>query len=94
MATRRRFLHDAAAAVAATAWSPRPAAAAEAAFDPRSWSSVRAEFALDPKMTNFATFLLASHPRPVRNAIARHARLLDRDAKHYLDRRSPSSCGR
>jgi selenocysteine lyase/cysteine desulfurase len=86
MATRRRFLHDAAAAVAATAWSPRPAAAAEAAFDPRSWSSVRAQFALDPRMTNFATFLLAPHPRPVRNAIARHARLLDRDAKHYLDR--------
>jgi selenocysteine lyase/cysteine desulfurase len=53
---------------------------------PSKWSSVRAQFALDPKMTNFATFLLAPHPRPVRNAIARHARLLDRDAKHYLDR--------
>jgi selenocysteine lyase/cysteine desulfurase len=37
-------------------------------------------------VTNFSTFLLAPHPRPVRNAIARHARALDRDSKRYLDR--------
>jgi selenocysteine lyase/cysteine desulfurase len=55
-------------------------------FDPRSWSSVRAQFSLDPRLTNFATFLLAPHPRQVREAIARHARGLDRDAKRYLDR--------
>jgi len=41
---------------------------------------------LDPRLTNFATFLLAPHPRPVRVAIERHARALDRDAKRYLDR--------
>ena len=55
-------------------------------FDPRSWSSVRAQFSLDPRLTNFATFLLAPHPHQVRVAIARHARALDRDAKRYLDR--------
>ena len=55
-------------------------------FDPRSWSSVRAQFSLDPRLTNFATFLLAPHPHQVRVAIARHARALDRDAKGYLDR--------
>jgi selenocysteine lyase/cysteine desulfurase len=66
---------------------PAPSAlAADAAFDPHSWASVRAQFALDPRATNFATFLLAPHPRPVRDAIARHARALDRDAKRYLDR--------
>jgi selenocysteine lyase/cysteine desulfurase len=41
---------------------------------------------LDPRLTNFATFLFAPHPRPVRVAIERHARALDRDAKRYLDR--------
>src|SRR6266511_5768633 len=84
MLTRKTFLQGA-ATVAATRLAPR-AAASETAFDPRSWSSVRAQFRLDPHVTNFTTFLLASHPRPVREAIARHARLLDRDAKRYLDR--------
>jgi selenocysteine lyase/cysteine desulfurase len=79
--TRRSLLKGAAAAAVA----PRAFPSA-AAFDPRSWSSVRAQFALDPRETNFATFLLAAHPRPVRDAVARYARALDRDAKRYLDR--------
>jgi selenocysteine lyase/cysteine desulfurase len=79
--TRRSLLQGAAAAAVAP-----QALAATAAFDPGSWSSVRAQFALDPRETNFATFLLAAHPRPVRDAVARYARALDRDAKRYLDR--------
>jgi selenocysteine lyase/cysteine desulfurase len=82
--TRRRLLQGA-AGVAAARLAPR-ALASDTAFDPRSWASVRAQFALDPHATNFATFLLAAHPRPVRDAIARHANALDRDAKRYLDR--------
>jgi selenocysteine lyase/cysteine desulfurase len=85
MSTRKTFLQGAAAAVGATGFAPR-GLASSAAFDPKSWSSVRAQFALDPRVTNFTTFLLAPHPRPVRAAIARHARALDRDAKRYLDR--------
>jgi selenocysteine lyase/cysteine desulfurase len=85
MLTRRTLLKGAAATFAATGFAPR-ASASDAAFDPRSWASVRAQFALDPRLTNFATFLLAPHPRPVREAITRHARALDRDAKRYLDR--------
>ena len=84
MDTRRTFLPSA-AALGATGFAPSALAAAPR-FDPRSWSSVRAQFALDPHVTNFATFLLASHPRQVRAAIARHAMALDRDAKRYLDR--------
>ena len=84
MVTRRTFLKSA-AALGATGFAPG-AAAAPPRFDPRSWSSVRAQFALDPRVTNFATFLLAPHPRQVRETIARHARALDRDAKRYLDR--------
>jgi selenocysteine lyase/cysteine desulfurase len=84
MLTRKKLLQSAGAAVAAVGLPPR-ALAAEKAFDPRSWASVRAQFALDPPATNFSTFLLAPHPRPVRAAIARYARALDRDAKRYLD---------
>ncbi|MFL5982391.1 MAG: aminotransferase class V-fold PLP-dependent enzyme [Gaiellaceae bacterium] len=85
MLSRRQLLRGAAAATVAGGL-PRSALGAEAAFDPRSWASVRAQFALDSRDVNFATFLLAAHPRPVRDAIARHARGLDRDAKRYLDR--------
>jgi selenocysteine lyase/cysteine desulfurase len=84
MLTRRRLLQSA-VGVAAAGVAPT-ALASRTSFDPRSWASVRAQFALDPHETNFATFLLAPHPRPVRDAIARHARALDRDAKRYLDR--------
>jgi isopenicillin-N epimerase len=41
-------------------------------------------FALDPAYVNLTTFLLASHPRPVREAIARHRRGLDAGAELYL----------
>jgi selenocysteine lyase/cysteine desulfurase len=83
MLTRKTFL-QAAAAASATGLAPRHVTAK--AFDPRNWSSVRAQFALDPRVTNFAAFLLAPHPHAVRTAIARYARALDRDAKRYLDR--------
>src|SRR2546423_3570135 len=83
MATRRRFLQGAAATVATAALPSRALGSAD--FDPHSWSSVRNQFALDPRATNFATFLLAPHPKVVRDAIEHHRRLLDRDAKRYLD---------
>jgi len=41
-------------------------------------------FALDPDYVNLTTFVLASHPRPVRAAIERHRRALDKDAALYL----------
>jgi len=81
MLTRQSLLKGAAAAAIA----PR-LPGSDAALDPSSWSSVRAQFNLSSRETNFATFLLASHPRPVREAIARHTQALDRDAKRYLDR--------
>ena len=82
MATRSQFLKSAAAAVAGAAYAPT---AAQPGFDPASWSSVRDQFALDDGVTNLTTFLLASHPKPVRDAIDRHRAGLDRDAKRYLD---------
>jgi selenocysteine lyase/cysteine desulfurase len=61
------------------------AAARRARPDPRwaSWSSVRAQFRLDPRLTHFSNFILASHPKPVRQAIARHRAALDADPQTY-----------
>ncbi|MGR6320196.1 aminotransferase class V-fold PLP-dependent enzyme [Micromonospora soli] len=53
-------------------------------FDPASWESVRAQFALDPARAHLATFVFAAHPAPVRAAIAGHRDGLDRDALGYL----------
>ena len=52
--------------------------------DLRDWKGVRAEFALDPSRIHLASFLLAAHPRAVRQAIERHRRGLDRNAVEYL----------
>jgi selenocysteine lyase/cysteine desulfurase len=41
-------------------------------------------FDLDPRYVNLTTFILASHPRPVRDAIERHRRRLDANAALYL----------
>jgi selenocysteine lyase/cysteine desulfurase len=59
------------------------AAAADGATPP-TWEEVRAEFDLEPDTTHLGGLLLASHPRPVRAAIERHRRGLDRNPVHYL----------
>jgi len=90
MATREQFLRGAAAAIAAATLPSGPVADADS-FDAGDWSSVRDQFELDDRVTNFATFLLASHPKPVRDAIERHRRELDQDAKRYLDAQEASA---
>ena len=80
--SRRDFVSRAGVAAAAVVLGGP--ALAEAAPDLRRWSAVRAQFALDPKRIHLASFLLAAHPRAVREAIERHRRGLDRDAVTYL----------
>jgi selenocysteine lyase/cysteine desulfurase len=59
--------------------------AAEAApLDASDWRSVRAQFALDQRFHHLAGFLLAPHPRRVREAIARYRRALDANPSEYL----------
>ncbi|MGH9458524.1 MAG: aminotransferase class V-fold PLP-dependent enzyme [Thermoanaerobaculia bacterium] len=48
------------------------------------WEPVRAEFDLDPDVIHMSALLLSSHPRPVREAIARYRRELDRNPTRYL----------
>jgi selenocysteine lyase/cysteine desulfurase len=81
---RRDFLVRAGAlavapcAVAACAEESAPAAT--------GWGAVRKEFALREGEHNFAAWYLASHPRPVREAIERHRRGLDASTHEYVER--------
>jgi isopenicillin-N epimerase len=61
---------------------PDPARAQAAAS---GWAAVRAQFELDPAKRHFAAFVLASHPRPVAEAIERHRRGLQADPDGYLE---------
>ena len=80
--TRRQLLGQAGlVAGGAALGSVAPAAAAP---DLRSWTAVRAQFALDPRRIHLTSFLLAAHPAPVRAAIEQHRRGLDRDPVAYL----------
>ncbi len=54
-------------------------------FDPTDWESVRDQFLLTRSRIHMATFLLASHPRPVAEAIERHRRGFDEDPAAYWE---------
>ena len=55
-----------------------------APFDPGDWASVRAQFPLRTDKAQFAAYVLASHPAPVAEAVARHRAGLDEDTHAYL----------
>ena len=46
---------------------------------------MRAQFALTRSRIHMASFLLASHPRPVAEAIERHRRAFDEDPATYWE---------
>ena len=85
---RRSFLVRTGAALAAAGvlseLEEELAAAPEAR--PPTWTHVRKQFDLAPGLVHLGGLLLASHPRPVRAAIARHRRGLDRNPVEYLHR--------
>src|ERR687896_884534 len=80
--TRKELLAGAAAA-GVVAGGGR-SAAKPAAFDPGDWASVKAQFGLSRDGRHFDAFVLATHPKPVREAIERHRRGLDADPAGYL----------
>ena len=83
--SRRTFVGGAVgvpiAAWAAAGEPDRPEATAAAA---PGWREVRRLFALDPRFAHLSAFILAPHSAPVRAAIERHRRGLDRDPRRYL----------
>ncbi len=56
---------------------------AHAAPAVRDWPSVRSQFNLSRDQIHLASFFLASHPKPVREAIERHRRALDENPIGY-----------
>ena len=78
------------ALASAPAWLDAEDADAETTASLRTWSGVRAQFRLRRDLVHLGTFLLASHPRVVREAIARHRAGLDRNTVEYLHRRGPA----
>jgi selenocysteine lyase/cysteine desulfurase len=88
--TRRGFL-AAPPALAAMALLPSPLLAAVAAQTPAlpdlsNWEAVRAQFTLDPAYMHFASFFIASHPAPVRDAIEGYRRAIDANPFLVLER--------
>ena len=91
MALSRRHLLAAPAALAATALLPGPLLAAVAAQtstppDLSDWEAVRAQFALDPAYLHFASFFIASHPAPVREALEGYRRAIDANPFLFVER--------
>lgn len=86
---RRQFFGALAAGAAGLGLMGCPSAQGQvpaAALPPDDeWARVRAEFNLSPKYIHLAGFLLASHPRPVREAIERHRRALDDNPALYVE---------
>jgi isopenicillin-N epimerase len=58
--------------------------AAEAQTTPLSWDEVRKAFNLAPDRIHMSAFFLASHPKPVREAIEEHRRAFDRSPLEYF----------
>ncbi len=54
------------------------------------WEEVRSQFALSEDTIHMSAMLIASHPRPVREAIERHRQGLDRDPVTYLEANNTS----
>ena len=79
--SRRQFLSTSGAVAAATLMPGRLLAALEPRRAPPSkltpWADIRAQFELAPDLMHFASFYLASHPKPVREAIEDFRRALD-----------------
>ena len=78
--TRRNFLIRGSLSLAAGALGPVLVAAKTRESVPadfKDWQSVRRQFELAPDYIHLALFFLASHPRPVRQAIEQHRAKLD-----------------
>ena len=90
--SRREVLARAGLTAGALALGARTELAA-AAPDLRDWGSVRSQFALDRGRIHLTSFLLATHPRAVRDAIATHRERLDANPVEYLHGRSDALSG-
>lgn len=89
MLSRRRFLVTSALAAGAGA-VPTMGLAAEktrraATEGLEDWGAVRRQFDLDPRYIHTGLFFIASHPRPVREAIERYRQQLESNPLHTVE---------
>jgi isopenicillin-N epimerase len=81
--SRRRFVHATSLSAGVAALLPpdlladQAARKVEAPEDLSNWTGVQRLFDLSPEWVHASLFFLASHPKPVREAIARYRRELD-----------------
>jgi len=80
---RRRFLFNTGLTLAGAAAAYKSVSNTAFALEPTvsddlsSWANVREQFAVSPEYIHLSSFFLASHPRPVREAIEKNRRELD-----------------
>src|SRR5690242_12760270 len=89
MLSRRRFLLTGALAAGAGAIPTGFAAEKKwrgAADDLRDWGAVRRQFDLDPRYIHLSLFFIASHPRPVREAIESYRQQLEANPLDTIER--------
>jgi isopenicillin-N epimerase len=84
---RRQFLTGAAigGAAALTGAPAIPAAPAALPNTATGWADIKRQFDIAPGIVQMSSFYLASHPKPVRDAIELHRRGLDRDSHSYIE---------
>ena len=91
MLSRRQFLTTAATATAATLASRDLLAALQQRSAPlpdlSDWNAVRSQFATDKSYIHLSSFFIASHPKPVRDAIEDYRKTLDANPYLTVDRR-------
>ena len=88
---RREFLTaglsvTAALGSSASAGTATAATASSGAASDSDWSAIRDQFLLSRDHIHLALMLLASHPRPVREAIERHRRALDENPVDQVEK--------
>jgi isopenicillin-N epimerase len=78
--SRRNFLTAAGLSIAANSFNAHTTFAKQkATSDLQDWRSVRDQFELGKEYIHLSSFFLASHPRPVREAIERYRKEIDRN---------------
>ena len=95
---RRKFLFNSGLAIGASALlpgcKPEPAinitteSEAPASFE--TWADIRKQFVLNPNKIHMSQMLLASHPKPVRDAINTHRKAFDEDPVEYWEVNYPT----
>ncbi len=82
---RRSFLRRTGLALGASAVLPSLSLGSTSTASLDSWEGIRSQFLLDPKRIHMAQMFLASHPKPVRDAIDHHRKMFDESPVEYWE---------